>query len=108
MSLLDKIIGAGPDGARINNHGFQAAMSEWADGASGFNRTSIIAAFGLVTEDEAELDSLKSIYDSANTDAKKRRLLKVFDNICMLAGDNELGWYQTKAEVNARLTQVVS
>ena len=83
-------------------------MSEWADGASGFNRASIIAAFQLTVEDEAELDSLKAIYDSANTDAKKRRLLKVFDNIVMLAGDNELGWYQTKAEINARLTQAVS
>ncbi len=108
MSLLDKIIGAGPNGAVVNNHGFQAAMSEWAAGASGFDRASIIAAFGLVTEDEAELDALKVIYDSANTDKKKLNLLKAFDNICMLAGDNELGWYQTKAEINARLTQAVS
>ncbi len=108
MSLLDKIIGAGPDGARINNHGFQAAMSEWAAGAAGFDRASIIARFGLTTADEPELDALKVIYDSANTDKKKALLLKAFDNICMLAGDNELGWYQSKVEINARLTQAVS
>ena len=106
MSLLDRL--AGTEQPRINAHGFQAAMSEWADGASGFSRASIITAFQLEVGDEAELDALKVIYDSANTNAKKQRLLKAFDNICMLAGDNELGWYQTKAEINARLNEAVS
>ncbi len=108
MSLLDRIIGIDPDEPRINAHGFQAAMSEWADGATGFSRATIIAEFQLVTDDEAELDALKTIYDNANTDAKKRRLLKVFDNVVMLAGDRDLSWYKTKSEINARLTEAVS
>ncbi len=106
MSLLDKIIGT--EHPRINNHGFQAAMSEWADGATGFSRASIIAEFQLETADEAELDALKVIYDGANTDAKRRRLLKVFDNICMLAGDRDLSWYKVKSEINTRLNEAIN
>lgn len=83
-------------------------MFEWSDGAIGFNRASIIAEFGLRPEDEAELDSLKSIYDSANTSAKKLRLQKAFDSIVMLAGDRDVSWYKTKATINARLNQAVS
>ncbi len=108
MSLLDKIIGAGPDGAQVNNHGFPAAMEEWADGAADFDRATIIARFKLTPDDEPELDALKAIYNLANTNAKKLRLRMALDNITMLAGDNELGWYQTKAEIMARLTQAVS
>ncbi len=83
-------------------------MSEWADGATGFSRATIISAFGLKADDEVELDALKAIYAAANTDAKRRRLLKVFDNIMMLVNDNELGFYQTKAEISARLNEAVS
>jgi len=108
MSLLTKIIGAGPDGAILNNHGFPAAMEEWSDGAVGFDRPTIIERFGLTVDDEAELDALRAIYDLANTNAKKLRLRMAWYNICTLANDNELGWYQTKSEINARLTQAVS
>jgi len=92
----------------LNAHAFQAAMSEWEDGAIGFSRATIIAAFELTVDDETELDALKAVYDSANTNAKRQRLLKAFDNIAMLVNDNELGFYQTKAEINARLTDAVS
>ena len=60
-------------------------------------------------DDETELDDLKAIYDSANTNAKKSRLLKAFDSIVMLAEDSdELGFYTTKASINTRLNQAVS
>ena len=106
MSLLDRLRRV--EQPVLNAHGFQAAMSEWADGATGFSRATIITAFGLTVDDEVELDALKAVYDSANTNAKKQRLLKVFDNIVMLVNDNELGFYQTKAEISARLNEAVS
>ncbi len=106
MSLLAKLMRT--EQPVLNAHGFQAAMSEWADGAAGFSRTTIISSFKLTVDDEAELDALKAIYNTANTDAKKQRLLKVFDNIVMLINDNELGFYQTKAEIVARLNEAVS
>lgn len=106
MSLLDKL--SRTESPPLDAHAFQAAMSEWADGATGFSRASIISAFGLVLDDEAELDALKAIYDSANTNAKKQRLLKTFDNIVMLLNKGDTGWYATKAEINARLTEAAS
>jgi len=106
MSLLDRL--RGTEEPKISSHGFQAAMSEWADGAAGFSRATIISGFGLTVDDEAELDALKAIYDSANTNAKKQRLLKAFDSIVMLAEDKELGFYQTKAEINVRLNEAAS
>ncbi len=106
MSLLDRLIGV--ESPRINAHGFQAAMSEWVDGAAGFSRATIVAEFGLTLDDEAELDSLKAIYDSANTSAKKQRLLKAFDSVVMLAGDRDVTFYKTKAAINARLNQAAS
>lgn len=107
MSLFDRLRGA--ERPKIPSHQFQAAMSEWADGAAGFSRTTIIAGFQLTADDETELDALKAIYDLANTDKKRARLLKAFDNVLMLAEDsNDSGFYTTKAEINARLTQAVS
>jgi len=106
MSLLDRLRRV--EEPVLNAHAFQAAMSEWAAGATGFSRASIIAAFGLTVDDESELDALRAVYDSANTNAKKLALDKAFDNILMLVNDNELGFYQTKAEINARLNDAVS
>lgn len=107
MSLLDRLRGI--EEPKIPSHQFQAAMSEWADGAAGFSRATIISGFQLKLADEAELDALKAIYNSANTDKKKARLLKAFDSIVMLAEDsNDSGFYTTKAEINARLNQAVS
>lgn len=105
MSLLDRL--RGTEKPRINAHGFQAALSEWADGAAGFSRSTIILQFGLTTDDEAELDILKAHYDSANTNAKKLRLRKALDNILMLIADRDLTFYATNAAVNARLTEAV-
>lgn len=106
MSLLDRLRRI--EKPVINAHGFQAVMSEWSDGAAGFSRATIISAFGLTLDDETELDWLKGVYDSANTSAKRLRLRKAFDNILMLLNDNELGFYQTKAEIIARLTEAAS
>ncbi len=106
MSLLNRL--RGTEAPRINAHGFQAALSEWADGAPGFTRASIIAQFALQTEDEAELDILKAHYDSANTSAKKLRLRKTLDNILMLIGDRDVTFYPTNADVNARLAEAAS
>ena len=106
MSLLDRLIGA--EQPRLSVHGFQAAMSEWVDGATGFNRAAIIEQFTLTVDDEAELDALKAIYDSANTNAKRQRLLKAFDSVVLLASDRDVSFYKTKAEINARLTEAAS
>jgi len=106
MSLLNRL--RGTEQPRINAHGFQAALSEWADGAPGFSRATIISQFNLTVDDEAELDILKAHYDSANTNAKKLRLRKTLDNILMLIADRELTFYVTNAEVNARLTEAAS
>lgn len=106
MSLLDRLRGI--EQPRINAHGFQAALSEWADGVAGFSRATIVSQFGLTADDEAELDILKAHYDSANTNAKKLRLRKALDNILMLIGDRDLTFYATNAEVNTRLTEAAS
>ena len=107
MSLLDRL--RGTERPKISSHQFQAAMAEWADGATGFSRATIISGFGLTADDETELDALKAIYDSANTAAKKSRLLKAFDSVLMLAEDSDdTGFYTTKAEINARLTEAAS
>lgn len=106
MSLLNRLRGV--EQPRINAHGFQAALSEWADGATGFSRVTIISQFALSTDDETELDILKAHYDSANTNAKKLRLRKTLDNILMLIGDRDLTFYPTNAAVNTRLTEAAS
>lgn len=106
MSLLNRLRGI--ESPRINAHGFQAALSEWADGATGFSRATIITQFALTTADETELDILKAHYDSADTGTKKLRLRKTLDNILMLIGDHDLTFYPTNAEVNARLTEAAS
>ncbi len=106
MSLLDRLMGI--EAPRINAHGFQAAMSEWADGAAGFSRATIIAEFGLTTDDETELDQIKTIWDTANTSAKKLRIRKAFDNIVLLAGDRDNSFYKVKVDINARLTEAAS
>ena len=106
MSLLDRLIGT--ELPRLSAHGFQAAMSEWVDGAAGFSRASIIAEFQLTLDDEPELDQLKIIYDSANTNAKKQRLLKAFDSVVMLASDRDTSFYKSKVDINARLTEAAS
>ncbi len=106
MSLLDRLRGI--EQPRVHAHGFQAALSEWADGAAGFSRATIISGFALALDDEAELDILKAHYDSANTNAKKLRLRKVLDNVLMLIGDRDLTFYPTNASVNARLTEAAS
>ena len=107
MSLLNRL--RGTEQPKISAHQFQAAMSEWADSASGFSRATIISGFALTDDDETELDALKAIYNSANTDTKKARLLKAFDNVLMLAEQGaEHGFYTTKAEISARLAQAVT
>ena len=105
MSILNKLIGTEP---RINAHGFQAAMSEWSDGATGFSRVTIITEFGLSTDEETELDTIKAIYDSANTNAKRQRLLKAFDSVVMLAGDRDVTWYKDNPSIMDRLNEAAS
>ena len=106
MSLLDRL--RGTEQPRINAHGFQAALSEWADGAPGFTRASIITQFALEPADEAELDLLIGHYNDANTNAKKLRLRKTLDNLLMLIGDRDLTFYPTNASVNTRLAEAAS
>ncbi len=106
MSMLDRLRGI--EQPRLSAHGFQAAMSEWADGAAGFSRASIIAEFGLTLDDEADLDAIKAIWDTANTNAKRLRIRKAFDNIVLLVGDRDLSFYPTNASVVARLTEAAS
>lgn len=106
MSLLNRLRGI--EQPRINAHGFQAALSEWADGATGFSRASVILQFSLNAEDEAELDILIGYYTTANTSAKKLRLRKTLDNVLMLIGDRDLSFYPTNSEVNTRLAQAAS
>ncbi len=106
MGLLDKLRGI--ERPRISAHSFQAAMSEWAEGAAGFSRATIITEFNLDASDEAELDILKGHYDNADTDAKKLALRKALDNILMLIGDTDLTFYATNGSVNTRLAAIVA
>lgn len=108
MGLLERLRGTDPDQPRVNAHGFQAAMSEWADGAPDFSRASIIAQFSLTLDDEVDLDTLKAIWNTANTDARRARLSKVFDNVVLIAGDRDLSFYSTNASIVARLTEAAS
>lgn len=105
MGLLDRLRGSEN---RISAHGFQAAMSEWADGAPGFSRASIIANFELSIADESDLDVIKALWDTANTPAKRLRIQKAFDNIVLLVSDRDLTFYPTNALIVARLTEAVS
>jgi len=102
MSLLDRLRGI--ENPRINAHGFQAAMSEWADSAPGFSRATIIAEFGLETDDEAELDAIRAIWVTANTNSEKLAIRKAFDNVVLLLGDRDVTFYKIKADILARLT----
>ncbi len=107
MGLLNRLRGS--ERPRIAAHQFQAAMNEWADGATGFSRATIIAQFGLSAAEETELDAIKAVWNSANNNAKKLRMRKAFDSIVMLIADRDnTTWYQTDAEVMARLNQAVS
>lgn len=106
MSLLNRLRGI--EQPRINAHGFQAALTEWVDGGVGFSRATIIAQFQLTAADEADLDELKTLYDSANTNAKKLRLRKALDSVFMLISDRDLTFYPTNADVKARLTAAAS
>ena len=106
MSLLDRLKGV--ESPRISAHGFQAAMSEWADGAAGFSRATLITEFNLSVDEESDLDVIKSIYDSANTNAKRQRLLKAFDSVVMLASDREVTFYKDNATILARLNEAAS
>ncbi len=106
MSLLNRLRGI--EAPRLNAHGFQGAMSEWADGATGFSRATVIAQFGLTLDDELDLDVIKAIWDMANTNAKKLRLRKAFDSVLMIASDRDLSFYPTNASIIARLTEAVS
>ncbi len=112
MSLLDRLRGFDDAGdfveEKIPSHQFQAAMNEWAAGAAGFSRATIISGFVLTAADEPELDALKAIWDQADTNAKKLSIRKAFDNIVMLAESPGHGFYTTKAEINARLNDAVS
>jgi len=105
MALLDRLRGV--EKPRIDSHGFQAAMSEWADGATGFSRATIISEFGLVADDETQLDALKAHFDAADTDAKKLSLRKALDSVLMLM-DTDYTFYDTDAKVNTRLTEARS
>ena len=106
MSLLDRL--RGTEQPRLSAHGFQAAMSEWADGAAGFSRATIIAEFALTLDDESDLDAIKAIWDTANTNAKQLRVRKAFDSILMLSSDRDLTFYPTNASIVARLTEAAS
>ncbi len=106
MSLLDRL--RGTEQPRISAHGFQAAMSEWTDGATGFSRATIIAEFGLTLDDESGLDTVKAIWDTANTNAKRLRLRKAFDSVLMRASDRDVTFYPTNASIVARLTEAAS
>ena len=106
MGLLDRL--RGTEEPSLNAHGFQAAMSEWADGATGFSRATIITEFDLTLDDESDLDVIKGIWDTADTNAKRLRLRKAFDSILMLVGDSDLGFYPTDASIVARLTEAAS
>lgn len=107
MGLLNRL--RGTDKPRMSAHQFQGAMNEWVDGATGFTRSTIITQFGLSVAEETELDAIKAIWNSANTNAKKLRMRKAFDSVCMLISDRDnTTWYQTNAEVMTRLNQAVS
>ena len=106
MSLLNRIRGI--ESPRISAHGLQAMLFEWADGAAGVSRATIISQFGLTAEDEVELDLLKGHYNSANTLAKKMRLRTALDSVFMIIRDRDLTLYSTNAEVNARLAEAAS
>lgn len=106
MSLIARL--RGTERPRISAHGFQAALNEWADGAAGFNRATIIAQFALNSADEAELDVLMGHFNDANTNAKKLRLRKAVDSVILLLSDRDTIFYTTAAEVNARLAQAAS
>lgn len=107
MSLIDRLRGV--EKPKIPVHQFQAAMYEWADGAPGFTRVTIISSFALTPADEVELDWLKARWEDAKTNGKERQFRAALDNVLLLAeNSDETGFYNTVPEITARLTAVAS
>ena len=70
MALIDRIFHDDPDDTRhIANHAFSAALWFWAKGD--VTRSQVIAAFNMTTEDEIQLDKLRTYYIGLSAEDKK-------------------------------------
>ena len=94
MSLYNRIVGS--EDPKILWHQFQATLTEWEAGF--ITRADVIALNNITPAEEADLDSLKSLYTTSISRAGFRAS---FDNAGLMA---EVGWiYTTKGLFNQRL-----
>jgi hypothetical protein len=84
MSLLDRLSGAGAP--KLPVHQFQGSLQLWALGL--VTRANVISAFTISSDEESDLDFLKTKHDAAlNKDA----FLKGVDSVLMLAEQSIFG-----------------
>lgn len=100
-TLLDRLGGFGDETLqRINPQAFVSALSEWATGAPGVTRQSIIDFYALEPEAVTQLDFLAAQYNLRPTAEAKARFIDRLEQIFWLARDNFPG-YTTAAAVAA-------
>lgn len=107
MGLWNRITGVGilVTEEKIPVHQFQGAMTEWTyteqEPAWSFvTRADVIASFSIQPAEEAYLDALFAKFDNASS---LLDMSKVFDNVCLLAEQERLG-YEVQAKFDQRLT----
>lgn len=89
-------------------------MAEWEDGSSNLGSTnserrqSIIDAFQISADEEAELDWLKDKYQEARSNGVEEKYVKVFDNVLLICEDEQIAGrlgYETQQQITSRLVE---
>lgn len=94
MGLFERWTAA--DSTKIRIHPFASALREWTRGA--VTKTQVVNAFSLSSEDQIELDAIKTKYDGLNTNQKAEFVVKLHDVMIL----SEAGLYD-KAKAKTEL-----
>ncbi|MFQ5774184.1 MAG: hypothetical protein ACE5GS_06690 [Kiloniellaceae bacterium] len=99
-TLFDRLVGnlsSAEADRKIPVHAFTAALQEWQDGA--IARADVVAGFGLVAADDADLDWMKARFAAS---ADKAHFVSVLEQALILA-ESRLFGYNVKATFAARI-----
>lgn len=102
MALWERLVQPSDANPKLEIHAFMAAMAEFGRGAAGFDRASIIAAFGLRTEDEADLDSLINKFAAIGSDLGKLNFSRGIHDMLLL-GNAGIA-YTTRTQFTTRVS----
>lgn len=95
MSLLDRL--SGSEKPKLPVHQFWAALVEWVENE--ITRQELIDNFGITSEDETELDWLKTKLDASSD---KPNFMHHVHSLFMLAEQKRFG-YHIKATMQTRI-----